>query len=201
METANGVLKIRFEVKGVSPLLMNPMPEGVLLNLRDKKKKAKSAQATVTPREEAGTKVYQTAEGKPYVPAKWLMSALIVSGRYSRLDGKRQMSTKDSSLVPGMVQIDEMLFPLRTEGGKMAKWEVDLQQGRNPNGGEAVCIVRPRFDDWCFTATIFVDTSQINEDSYRELVDRALDKVGLGDFRPAKRGTFGRSVVASWKVL
>ena len=48
METANGVLKIRFEVKGVSPLLMNPMPEGVLLNLRDKKKKAKSAQATVT---------------------------------------------------------------------------------------------------------------------------------------------------------
>lgn len=35
----------------------------------------------------------------------------------------------------------------------------------------------------------------------RSIVDDAGKKIGLGDFRPARKGPFGRFVVKEWVVL
>ena len=58
---------------------------------------------------------------------------------------------------------------------KAAAWEVDIQLGRNPNGGEAVCIVRPRFDRWALDVLIGVDQREIAPATIRELFDLAAD--------------------------
>lgn len=196
METANGLKKIRVRVQGITPLLMNRMTQDQVLGLRTKRKAAKSKTNDETPREEAARKVYTDSDGRAYIPTENLMSCLIGAGSYIRLDGKRQMSTSKGSIVPGFLALNETHLGLEEQ-----QWEVDIRPGRNPNGGEAVCLVRPRFDRWGFTVTLLLDTMQVSETLCRELFDIALSRVGLGDFRPARKGTFGRSVIVGWEVL
>lgn len=189
---------IRVALRGTSPLLMNRMTDEQLLALhtRDRKKFT----APREPREVAASRLYGTHDGKPYLPTENLMACLISAGMYIKLDGKRQMSTKQSTLLPGFLTIDDPYLPLLDGDGKAAAWEVDMRQGRNPNGGEAVCIIRPRFDRWAITASISIDADSISEDVIRELVDIAGGRIGLCDFRPQRRGIFGKFKVTHWEA-
>lgn len=200
------MLRVEVEIEGRTPLLMNRMSPEALEGLRTKAKAPKSkTQASQTPREQAESHVYKTKDGVPYLPVENLLSCLIAAGVFIRLDGKRQMSTGKSTTVPGLFEIEESWLPLSSpaENGTRVplSWDPDIRQGRNPNGGEAVCIVRPRFDRWAATLTICVDTEQIDEAKIRELFDIAGKRIGLGDFRPQRKGIFGKFNVARWSRL
>lgn len=189
-------------VRGTSPLLMNRLDESTLESLRTKVKAPKTAKiGTVkTPREEAEKKVY-THGGAPILPAENLMSCLIAAGSFVRLDAKRQMSTAKSTLLPGFMSLmDHTLALIDPQTDKAAKWEADVRQGRNPNGGEAVAICRPRFDSWGFSCRIDIDTSEIGENAIRNLWDIAGRRIGLGDFRPQRKGIFGQFRVDLWEA-
>lgn len=191
---------IEVEVRGTSPLLMNRMDPSTLEGLRTKEKKPKAANigSTKTPREDAEMKVYLSDEG-PYVPGQMLMSCFIAAGQYVRLDGKRQISNSKSTVLPGLMTLLTPGPLLKIPGtDKAATWEADVQQGRNPNGGEAVAICRPRFDLWGLTFTIDIDTHEVGENTIRELIDKAGRRCGLGDFRPQRKGIFGQFVVDRW---
>lgn len=192
----DGLKLIEVQVQGVTPLLMNRMTEELLLQIRSGAKKPKSKRTEESPREEAARKVYTLHTGEPYLPTENLMAALIAAGQYVRLDGKRQASTTKSSLVPGFLALQDTHLLLHPD-----TWEVDIRPGRNPNGGEAVCLVRPRFDKWGFEVTALLDTSVVGEATCRELFEIGLSRIGVGDFRPQKRGVFGRSVITLWKAL
>lgn len=185
---------INVRVEGVTPLLMNRMSEAQLLRIHRRLKAPKSKNNEVLPRDEALEKLHTTGKGVPCVPAEMLLAALVEAGRYVRLDGKRQLSTAKSSLVPGVLTILTARMPIAP-----GDWEVDIRQGRNPNGGEGVCLIRPRFDAWAFDAEFVFDAEAIGEKQTRELWDIALSRVGLGDFRPARKGPFGRSIVKCWE--
>ena len=57
---------------------------------------------------------------------------------------------------------------------------------------------RPRLDTWKLSLTLGYDDTLISAKQLRELVDATGSRVGLGDFRPAKTGPFGRFVVVAW---
>jgi hypothetical protein len=200
VEQNAGLIQVRLRLSGITPLLINALGEDQLLAIRDKTKKAKNA-AKPSVRDEADGKVYRLKSGDPHVPVRLLMSNFIAAGQFVRLDGKRQISTADKTILPGMLTILSHECPLVNEHDKPAKWEVDIQQGRNPNGGEAVCIVRPRFDDWHLEVEIEVDQAQMPLTMARDLVDIAGSRCGLGDFRPQRKGTYGRYKVAIWEVI
>lgn len=192
--------RIEVEFEGSSPLFMNRMSLEQLELLRTKKR-AKFV-APKDPRDEADPKVYRTEDGKPYLPTENFVSCLIAAGLYIKLDGKRQMTTSKSTLLPGFMTVENP-FLMLTNGngnGHAPTWEVDMRQGRNPNGGQAICIVRPRFDRWGFKAVMLMDDEQIAEDRIRELVDIAGSRIGLGDFRPQRKGIYGKFRVVSWKT-
>ncbi len=189
--------RISVVLRGVSPLLMKRMTDEELLALHTKEKRKFSA--PVDPREAATRRVYKTQEGMPYIPTENLMACLIAAGMYIKLDGKRQMSTKQSTLLPAFLTIENPYMPLVDEKGDPAQWEVDMRQGRNPNGGEAVCIIRPRFDSWRLEAILEVDAESLSENTIRQLVDIAGGRIGLGDFRPQRRGVFGKFRVDKWE--
>jgi hypothetical protein len=180
---------------------MNRMSESTLESLRTKIKTPKASRiGTVrTPREEAEEKVHLHG-GKPSLPAENLMACLIAAGVFMRLDAKRQISTSKSTILPGLMSIQDFTLPLKLpNSSKPATWEADVRQGRNPNGGEAVAICRPRFDAWSFSCTIDIDTNEIGENAIRELWDKVGRRIGLGDFRPARKGVFGKFVVEKWE--
>lgn len=187
--------------RGTSPLLMNRMSESTLEGLRTKVKKAKNADVghVRTPREDAEPKVY-THGGQPMIPGENLMACLIAAGVFVRLDAKRQISTGKGTILPGMMALLDFVLPLHEPGTETpSRWEADVRKGTNPNGGEAVAICRPRFDSWSFKCRIEIDETQIGENAIRNLWDLAGKRVGLGDFRPARKGIFGQFVVEHWE--
>jgi len=58
---------------------------------------------------------------------------------------------------------------------------------------------RPRFDSSEFDCEIDYDETLLTENQLRKIVDDGGDRVGLCDFRPAKKGPFGRFMVTAWK--
>lgn len=179
---------------------MNRLTPETLENIRTKAKKSKNASRPATPRLEAEPKVYRTKDGDPYVPTENLLACLIAAGQSVRLDGKKQVSTAKSTMLPAFLTLEDLYLPLLdAPSGKPPAWEVDVRPGRNPNGGEAVCLCRPRFDKWCFTVHGTVDLDEIAMATVRELFDIAGKRIGLGDFRPQRKGIFGRFIVTRWE--
>jgi len=200
---SEGLLNVVIRCEGVTPLLMNKIPDGVLLTLLDKSnKKAKSAAETRKPRDICADHLHVTKEGVVYLPTGALFACLIEAGKYSRLDGKRQISTGSSTVLPGFLTLSNPTLPLhdpKHPKRKAAEWEVDIRPGRNPNGGELVVLVRPRFDSWGFEAHATIDTSQISEAAIRQLWDTAGMRIGLLDFRPNRKGNCGQFKVVAWE--
>jgi hypothetical protein len=195
----SGLIQVTITCTGSTPLLMNRLTPETLESIRTKAKKSKSASRPETPRDEAAPKVYQTKDGAPYLPTENLLACLIAAGQFVRLDGKRQVSTAKSTVLPAFLTLDDMYIPLLdAPAGKVPAWEVDVRPGRNPNGGEAVCLCRPRFDKWCFTVQASVDLDEVELRIVRELFDIAGKRIGLGDFRPQRKGMFGRFQVVRW---
>lgn len=197
-----GLIQVEVVMHGLTPLLQNALSREKLHALwvgSGNGKRGKAA-ARPQPREHAESVLYRLPDGRPHVPVRCFYACLIAAGQFVRLDGKRQISTQATTRLPGMVSVLDTVMPLtRHDGVTPAAWEVDLMQGRNPNGGEAVCIVRPRFDEWRLSCTLEVDQDQIPLPAVRSLVDIAGSRVGLLEYTPRHRGTFGRFTVVSWE--
>lgn len=194
-----GLIHMSVRTTGVAPLLMNAMSQSELLAIYNKVKAAKNA-SRPEPRDHCEQRVHRLHNGDPCVPTNALYGCFINAGKFVRLDGKRQISTATSTILPGMMTLEDAELPLYTPGtDEPAKWEVDIQLGRNPNGGEAVAVIRPRFDAWELRFTVSVDQQQMPLKMAHELIQIAGQRVGLLDFRPQRKGTFGRFAVTLWE--
>ena len=163
---------------GVSPLLMNNWnPCEVHVGTR-----------RLTPKEEAEKKLY-TQDGIIGIPADMLMRCLVEAGRRTRLGSRKLLTTARQSLVPSLVTVRESFLPLATQ-----EWAVDV----HPTCMLGVPgIARPRFNTWSFQATIH--SHELPDDVLQQLFHVAGTMVGLGDFRPAMRGQFGRFRAEQWE--
>jgi len=56
-------------------------------------------------------------------------------------------------------------------------------------------------DQWASTFTVDIDTTMFSPALIRAVIDDAGKKIGLGDWRPARKGPFGRFVVSRWEQL
>lgn len=196
-----GLVQVHVAIEGSSPMLMNAMSQEQLLNIWFKVKAPKTATRR-QPREEAESKLHRLPDGRPHVPARNLYACLVNAGQFVRLDGKRQISTQQKTILPSMLSLISNELPLTLPGtDKPATWETDIQQGRNPNGGEAVCIIRPRFDLWQIEFTVEVDQTLMSVPMARDLIDISGRRIGLCEFSPRHRGTFGCYVVTKWSVV
>jgi hypothetical protein len=97
-------------------------------------------------------------------------------------------------LVPAGVQVEELVVPLGTKD-----FEVDSRRVVIPSTGGAIMKHRARVDEWVCTFTLDIDTEIFTAKFVRQLLDDAGKKVGLGDYRPARRGPFGKFVVIEWE--
>lgn len=183
---------IKFQIVGTSPLLCNRFTEAAQAKV--------SASTTLvargdkgTPREQAEPKLYTGPNGKPVIPSANLLRAMIDAGTFVKA-GKSKVSTARSSMVPAGISITEVDLPLTP-----SNWEVDSRSVVIPSTGGRIMCQRPRFDVWRLSGTLDVDTDMFSEGMARELLDLAGQRVGLGDFRPARRGPFGRFRVDQWK--
>lgn len=191
---------VKCEIQGSSPLLMNRFTE------KDAAKVSvgtgpSHGGARGTPREQAEPKLYLSADGKPMLPGPNVFRGFVDAGQFHKI-GKRQLTTGKSSLVPAGLQLVEVECPIEdpfSRKSAAAAWEVDARSVVIPATGGRVMCYRPRFDVWRISFTLDIDTRMFDEALIRTLADDLGTKIGLGDFRPARKGPFGRFLVTSWK--
>lgn len=188
-------MRIQVTIEGLTPLLMNRFTDQAEIATSSGHSPAFNGNGRGTPREQATRTAYRdTKTGELYVPGPNIFAALVDAGKFHKL-GKNKLTTQKSSLVPAGLLVPELMVSLGTK-----EFEVDSRRVRIPATGGCVMRHRARVDRWKTTFTLEVDETMFSSQFVRALVDDAGKKVGLGDYRPATRGPFGRFVVSDWKV-
>jgi hypothetical protein len=188
-------MKIHVTIEGITPLLMNRFTDEAEIATTSGHAAALRGGSKGTPREQAERTAYRDVQsGDLYLPGPNLFAAIVDAGKFHKL-GKNKVTTQRSSLVPAGLLVDELMIPLGTKD-----FEVDSRRVRIPATGGCVMRHRARLDTWQASFTLDVDATVFSTGFVRELLDDAGKKIGLGDYRPATRGPFGRFVVTRWEV-
>jgi hypothetical protein len=185
---------IECTISGVSPLICNRFTDEAA-----EKATNGTAMSTVghrgSPLEIASKKLYLGLNGKPMIPQPNLFRSIIDGGTFFKA-GKSKVTTIKSSLIPACLAISQIEIPIvHTD-----PWTVDTRAVRIPSTGGRILAHRPCFFDWRLSFSMELDDSILSVDLLREIVDTSGKRIGLGDFRPATKGPFGRYRVDDWRV-
>ena len=179
-------------IAGKTPLLCNRFTDAAQMSASSGNRSSIATQSS-TPHEVAEQKLYVDDQGVIGIPQPNLFRCIIDAGKYFKV-GKSKVTTQKSSLIPACVAVDPVFIPIYHNDD----WTVDSRPVRIPATGGRIIAHRPMFNDWALSFNVSLDDSMIDERLFREIVDAAGLRVGLGDFRPDTKGPFGRFVVTSW---
>ena len=169
-------MHINVTIEGVAPLLMNCFTGEIERN--------------GTPHEQAAKKAYRNNDTDELeFPCQNIMACLIEAG-------DNFFSTSESERIPTSLQVLGITIPLGTKDFK-----VDSRSVICRSTGERVMCHRPRIDEWQLSFKIFADDAIFSMNLVRELFEHAGLVVGLGDYRPGRRGPFGRFVVKKFQKI
>jgi hypothetical protein len=190
--------RVSVTIEGTTPLLMNKFTDAAALAVSGGSTTAFTGNKG-TPREQAERRLYADENGVLHIPGPNLFRAIIDGGIFHKA-GKSKVTTQKSSLVPAAITLLELTCPLLAPSGVDVKWEVDSRSVVIPSTGGRIMAHRPRVDQWRLRFTLEVDTTMFTFQLVRQIVDDAGRRIGLGDFRPSRKGPFGKFVVVGWDV-
>lgn len=170
---------IQVTIVGISPLLMHAFPLTPIEAIEKK-----------TPEEQAEIAAYRDPEDKSlYVPAQMLQRALIGGAAYSKGKGRGSLARAAAACL--------LVSPERLSLGTKA-YAIDARAVVVPATKGRIVRYRPRFDSWQLNFSVEHDETLIKGTELRRIIDDTGKRVGILDFRPEKRGPFGRFMVSSW---
>lgn len=187
-------IKINIEIQGVSPLICNRFTDEDAQSASSGTRAASAAAERGSSTEVAEKKLYIGQDGKPMIPQPNLLRCIVEGGQFFKA-GKKQITTAKSSMLYSCVSIHGSEISIKSKSG----WKVDTRPVRIPSTGGRILAHRPCFDDWKLKFTAEIDTEIITTKLFRQIVDAAGKRMGLGDFRPQTKGPYGTFVVTEWK--
>ena len=184
---------------GINPLLVHRFRE------QDEQPKATRTQKTKAvkdTREEALLAANIGKDGVHYLSAFAISNAMTTTG-----GNHKQRSSRKSLryLVPSAIRIDapDTTIPILVKG-KPAKNKdivVDARPVVIPATKGRIMRYRPKYENWSMKFGMEVNTDLIDVDMAQQLLMEAGLQVGLGDFRPEKRGPFGTFRITQWSEV
>ena len=188
-------MEISVRISGVSPLILNKFTDAAAMASSSGSRSSAAAGSRGTPQEIAEGKLYYGIDRSLIIPSPNLLRCLVDGGSFFKA-GRKQITTKAESMLFSCLDIVAAEIPLIHSQA----WTVDTRAVVIPATKGRILAHRPRFDDWALEFSLDLDTSIVQESLLREIVDAAGKRVGLGDFRPARKGPFGKFRVDEWKV-
>lgn len=179
--------KYNITIKGITPLLMNKPSQMIAEKSKD------AIRETETEKDRARLKLYEI-DGKLYQPSTHLQGALIEAGKHKKRLGTGSSRSNYSKICGFAVEIEpfEIIH-------KKQNWDVFSVLAVNPTTKGRNMLHRPILKDWELDFEVIFDEEQIEIPVIKELFDIAGKIVGIGDWRPEKKGRFGKFQVINWK--
>jgi hypothetical protein len=175
------------EIVGTSPLIVHAWGEKSKRQMREKQQKlAKMAKEAKDPEADFESSKYLNAERKDCVPAGAFRNAIISSGRFA--DGIPM--TK----ITGSVFFPDNLVPLAFDKCVMREDMVRVG-GKGPGTGTADLRYRAEYQGWKVKLRVEYNATIISLEQLLNLVSLAGFSVGICEWRPEKKGQFGRFTV------
>ena len=189
-------MRIAITIEGVTPLLVNKFTDAAAQAATSGTRGSSAGADRGTPREIAEAKLYTDDQGRFVVPQPNLLRCLVDGGSFHKV-GKKQLTTKENSLIYACADIAGLSIPIRHK----QPWCVDIRPIVIPSTKGRILCPRPRFDDWSLDFELILDTDIIGPNLIRKVLDDSGKKIGLGDFRPARKGPFGKFTVVHWTEI
>jgi hypothetical protein len=178
---------VHVTIEGIAPLIVNRFheeaAEAATSGIHVRKER-------LSPEDDAASRLYpQNGHGSTF-PAENIRQSVI--GASSRTKIGRRSATSDTAAAI-------YIFPelLNLEGD----WHVDSRAVVIKATGGRILRHRPMFNEWSISFDLQINTDLIDQRTIHEIVANAGALVGLGDFRPARKGPYGRFAVTSWEVV
>ena len=172
--------KVDATITGVSALLMHRYP---LEPVEAIEKMSKEDQAELA--------AYRRPGGGLYLPAIALQRALIAGAVYSKGKGR---ATLQKPLAACLLVSPEYI-QLGTQ-----EYEIDSRPVVIPATKGRIVRHRPRVNEWSIAVSFEFDSTLITTVQMRQIVDDTGSRVGVLDFRPERKGPFGRFRVDNWVI-
>ena len=154
------------------------------------------------PREQCKDKVYLSSNHTTLIiPSSNMWNCLIAAGKFQKI-GRRTLTTRDSSILPGIFILETFEIPLTDKKGKLLgpdSFEVDSRPVTNQTTGAKVLCHRPRINNWQATFSLLYDDKELSEPIVRQLIDDAGQRIGIGVMRRERKGLFGGFKVVQWQ--
>jgi hypothetical protein len=186
------------QVQGVSPLLMHRWAETSEVDPNKGTRKIHISE--VDPRVQAEQVAYRHHDGWLYMPGAAIARMLCEAGGSHKQKGSRK-SLK--FVVPAACLILDDAIPLLDTAGsqRLTDFEVDSRPIVIPSTKGRIMRHRPRVNAWRMEFSVDVDETLIDSSTVHTLLTEGGKQLGIGDYRPEKRGPFGRFQVVRWEKL
>lgn len=188
------MLAIEVEITGISPLICNKFSDAAAMAATNGTRGSSAAIDRGTPLEIAQAKLYIGHDEKPMIPQPNLLRCLVDGGKFHKV-GKSQLTTATGSMLFSCLFLDATEIPLI----HVQPWKVDTRAVVIPATKGRILTHRPMFDDWQLRFEVKLDTALVSPKLLRQVIDDAGSRIGLGDFRPARKGPYGRFVTTLWQ--
>lgn len=176
--------KLNVRIEGTSPLLMHRFPMGE----EDAKSKAKNQKKN---EDDVESYLYVDEEGKLVQPSIHIISTLKKAGAKYQIPGQGKLTYKNI-MGSGAVIIEPDMIPHEIQEWKIDRRPVVVQRAR-------IVRQRPVLNSWALSFRVEYDEDEIPKAVLKELLDYAGRRVGIGDFRPERGGSFGRFIVTKFE--
>lgn len=183
---------INVEIRGTTPLLIHRFSE----DSEQAKPTRRSMMTKRDPRAEATKHAYIAADGSFYFNAFSIPGAMGNAGTNHKMVGSRKSLR---FIVPSAVRVLTDAITILNGNGPAKDFEVDARPVTIPATKGRIMRYRPRFDSWGAKFQLVLDDSTLSIEDAHQLLNEAGMQIGIGDFRPEKRGPFGCFRVVSFQ--
>ena len=175
---------IEVRIKGVSPLIVHAWSEKAKRQMREKQmKQARMQKEAKDPQADFEGSKYLNDAGRDCIPAAALRNAIISAGRFT--DGVPM------TRICGSVFFLDDMIEIKYDECRNREDMVRVG-GKGPGTGTADLRYRAEYTGWSIALKIEFNANVLSVEQLLNLIQTAGFAVGLCEWRPEKRGQFGR---------
>ena len=190
-------MRYQVTIRGFSPLIMHNGPAGLDTRSPANVEKAeitggrKGRNRTASDDErlkelECFVSLWLDARGAPTIPERAIRACIETGAKKLR----QGAPVREGLMVEGVQSFDynrEALGETAEELSKRAQFSMPVRIGAS-----RVLRTRAKFDDWSCVFILYCEDQLVDKEKLEQWMDIAGRRIGLGDWRPEKSGTYGR---------